>query len=157
MKYEKITKYGIGPADQLCLYFVKKRHSFFGNFRISEKAIWGIQNTGISVHTLSQGEPETHPNSRNICGFYRKTGPRPYQTHKSNCIVKGSIDQHRSKNSTGGVFIKTRPWRKKREELKYPVLMTGFVSKNSHRFTVSLSLIQNLIITRIRLSHLKKI
>lgn len=147
IKYEKITKYGTGTTDQPCFCLIGKRPVISGSSGCFDKAIWGVQNTGVSLCSDGQKESETHPNSRTICGLYGKTEPKPYQTHKNNCVIDGIIDQYGSKNGTGGVFIKTRPWRKKRDGLNIPVFMTGLVSKNSHRFTVSLSQILNLVIT----------
>lgn len=138
MIHEKITKHGTGTTDQPCLYFIKEESVVNGSSGCSDKAIWGIQSTGISLRTAGQKEPKYRTNSGTVCGIYCKIGPKPHQTHKNNCIIDGVIDQHDSKNGTGGVFIKTSAWRKKRDKLNYPAPMTGLVSKNSHRFTVSL-------------------
>jgi hypothetical protein len=144
-KYEKITKYGTDWADQSCLFLTGKRTVISGNFGGSYHTVWSIQGAGISLYANGQKEPGFHSNSGTDRGLYSKIGTNPYQTRKSNGFIDGSIDQHGGKNGVGRVFIKTRPWRKKRDELNYPVLMTGLVSKSSLRFTVSLFLVLNLI------------
>lgn len=141
--YEQITKYGTGTTDQPCFYLIGKRPVVSGSSGCSDKAIWGVQSASISLHSGGQKESGSRSNSRIICGFYSKTGPQPDQTCKNNCLINGVIDQHNSKNGAGRVFIKTRPWHKKRDELNYPGVMTGLVSKSSPRFTVSLSLTQH--------------
>jgi hypothetical protein len=146
-RYEKITEYGIGTSDQPYLYFIGKRPVVDRNFGRSDNAIWSIQSAGISLHTNGQKEPGFHPNTRTVYCFYSKIGSKPYQTHKSHSVINGSIDQHCSKNGAGRIFIKTIPWHKKRDELNYPVLMTGLVSKSLPRFTVFLSLIESVIIS----------
>jgi hypothetical protein len=144
-KYEKITKHGTGWADQPSLFFIEKRPAISGNFGGSDHTIWSIQSAGIPLYANGQKEPGFHSNSGTVRGLYSKVGSNPYQTSKSHCFIDGSIDQHGGKNGVGRVFIKTRPCRKKRDELNYPVLMTGLVSKSSPRFTVSLFLVLNLI------------
>lgn len=145
MIHEKITEHGTGTTDQLCHYLIEKRFVFDGNFECPDHAIWSIQSTGVSLHTNGQKESGFHPNSGTVCGLYGKIGSKPYQTHKNLRLIYGSIDQHGGKNGAGRIFIKTKPWRKRRNELNYPVLTTGLVSKSSLRFTVSLSLILNVI------------
>ena len=147
MIHEKIKKHGPGPTDQPCFYFIKEGFVIDRSFGCLGKSIWGVQGTGIPLRTDGQKEPGFHPNSRTVCGFYGKIGPKPYQTCKSNCVIYGVIDQHSSKNGTGGVFIKTSAWQKKRDKLNYPAPMTGSVSKSSPRLTVSLFLIQHLTIS----------
>ena len=145
--YEQITKYRIGATDQPCFYLTGKGFLISGSPGCFDQSIWGVQSTGISLHSDGQEESGSHSDSGTICGIYDKIGSKPYQTHKSNRIIDGVIDQHSSKNGTGGVFIKTSAWRKKRDKLNYPALMTGSVSKNSHRFTVSLFQTLNVMIT----------
>lgn len=143
--YEKITKHRTGRADKPCLYFIGKRPVIAGDSGGSDYAIWGIQSAGISLYANGQKEPGFHSNPGTFRGLYSKIGSNPYQTRKSHCFIDGGIDQHGGKNGVGRVFIKTRPWRKKRDELNYPVLMTGLVSKSSPRFIVSLFLVLKLI------------
>jgi len=147
MIYAKITKHGTGTTDQPCFYLIKRRSVIIGSFGFADKAIWCVQSSGISLRAAGQKEPAFHSGSRTISGLYGKTGPKSYQRDKSSSLIYGVIDQHSSKNGTGRVFIKTRPWRKKRDELNYPALMTGFASKSSHRFTVFLSLTLNAIVS----------
>jgi hypothetical protein len=144
IEYEQITKHGTGTTDQPSFYLIGKRPFISGSAGYSDKAIWGVQSAGISLRSGGQKESGARPNSRIICGLYGKTGPQPDQTCKINCLINGIIDQHSSKNGAGRVFIKTRPWHKKRDELNFPGLMTGLVSKSSPRFTVSLSPTQHL-------------
>ena len=147
MIYEKISKHGVGTAGQSCFYFIKEGYVIGRSFGCPDKAIRGVQGAGISLCSNGQKESGSHPNSRIICSLYGKTRSQPDQKHKSNCLINGVIDQHSGENGVRGVFIKTRPWRKKRDELNSPGLMTGLLSKSSPRFTVSLFLIQPLTIS----------
>jgi hypothetical protein len=147
MTHEKVAKHGTGTTDQPCFYFIKEGSVISRGFRCAYKAVWDIQSTGISLRTTGQKEPRYRTDSGTIQGIYGKIGTKPYQTYKGNRIIDGVIDQYSSKNGTGGVFIKTSAWRKKREALNSPGLMTGLVSKSSPRLTVSLSLIQHLTIS----------
>ena len=147
MIHEEIEKHGTGTTDQPCIYFVKEGPVIGRSFGCPGKSIWGVQGTGIPLRRASQKEPGFHPNSGTVSGLYGKIGTKPHQTYKINFIIDGVIDQYSSKNGTGGVFIKTSAWQKKRGKLNDPAHMTGYVSKNSHRFTVSLSQTLNVIIT----------
>lgn len=150
--YEQITKCGTGATDQPCFYFIKKGPINIRSFRCSDQGIWGIQSTGLPLRTDGQKEPGAPSRPGIIYGFYRKIGPHTDQTYKDNRFIHGVAHQHCSKNGTGGIFIKTRAWQKKRNkrpslQLSYPAPMTGGVSKDSRRFTVSLFQILNVIIT----------
>lgn len=144
---EEIAKHGTGTTDQSCFYFIGERLLIGGSPGCPNKAIWGLQSAGISLRSGGQKESGSRSDSRTVCRLYGKTRPQPDQTHKSYCVINGVVDQHSSKNGTGGVFIKTSAWRKKREALNSPGLMTGLVSKSSPRLTVSLFLIQHLTIS----------
>ena len=154
MIHEEIKKYGISTTDQPCFYHVEKRVVIVGNFRCLGQTIWCIQDTGLSLCTAGQKEPGPHPGSRTPRGLHGKTWSEPDQGDKSSSLIDGVINQCSSKHSTGRVFIKTRPWRKKRDALNYPVRMTGLGSKSSHRFTVFLSRVLNGIVPRVNVFHL---
>lgn len=145
IKYEKITKHRTDTTGQPCLYINGRRPVIGGDFGSSGHAIWSVQSAGISLHANGQKESGFHSHSGTVCSLYSKIGPKPYQTHQNNCVINGVIDQHGGENGAGRIFIKTKPWCKKRDKLNYPVVMTGLVSKSSPRFTVSLSLILNVI------------
>lgn len=136
----KITKHGTGTTDQPCLYFIEEGYVISRSFGYPDTSIWGVQSAGISLRSGGQKESGAHSSSRILCSLYGKTEPKPYQRDKNCGLIYEIIDRHSSKNSAGGVFIKTRAWRKKKDKLNLPAPMTGSVSKNSHRFTVSLSL-----------------
>ncbi len=140
---EQIPKHSTDTTDQPCLYFIKKRYAISGGFRYPDKAIWRIQGAGLPIYTSGQKESRASTCSGEICCLYSKTAPKSYQTDQSSSDINGTIYRKSSENGTGRVFIKTGPWRKKRGKLNYPALMTGSVSKNSHRFTVFLSLVLN--------------
>jgi len=146
IKYEKITKRGTCTTNQSCLYLIGKRHVVPGNFGGSDFSIWSIQSAGVSLCANGQKEPGFNSISGTIRSFYSKIRDFPYQTRKDHGVIDGGFDQLGGKNGAGRVFIKTRPWRKKRDKLSYPVLMTGLVSKSSPRLIVSLSLILSFII-----------
>lgn len=127
-RYEKITKRGTCTTDQPCLYLIGGRHVVPGNFGGSDLSIWSIQSAGVSLCANGQKEPGFHSNSGTVCSFYSKIRPIPYPTCKEHCFMDGDLDQRGGKNGAGRVFIKTRAWRKKRDKLSYPVLMTGLPS-----------------------------
>ena len=145
-KYEKITKHGTGWTDQPCLYTIGERLAIGGNSACPDDAIWSVQSASVPLRSGGQKESVPHSHSGTVRGVYSKTGPQPNQTRKNHRVINGVIDQHSGKNGAGRIFIKTKPWRKKRGELNYSGLMTGLVGKSSPRLTVSLSLMLSTII-----------
>jgi hypothetical protein len=143
---EKITKRRTGTTGQSCLCIIRGKNLIRKNIRFSDEAVWRIQSTSIQVHATGQGEQETSSYSGTIYCLYSKTGSQSYQRHKSSGIIHGFIYQQSSKNGTGRISIKTRPWQKKEGELNYPLIVTDFVSKSLHRFIVSSSRMLNAII-----------
>jgi hypothetical protein len=135
---EKSAANGIGTKGQLCLYVIEKGHTAVGDFGSFNKTVWCIQNTSVPVYSAGKSWSRPDAYSGAIRSLYGKTGTQPDKTGESSSIFDEFINQQTSKNGIGRVFIKTRPWRKRKGKLTYPVFLTGTVSKSSQWFIVFL-------------------
>ena len=136
---EKITEFGVGRTDQSGLRLIGTGETAFRHCRAINGNVWCISDTGLSLCSAGQREQREDRHSGNLCGFYSKTVTQSDWSGKEVCYFTENHDQQSSQGGTGRVFSKDAPWPKRRDKLRYPIPMTACGSKNSHRFTISLS------------------
>jgi len=135
----KITELGISKTDKPGLCFIEQRQTTARGIRVLNEKIWGIPDTGISLYSVGQRAHRKDANTGKFSGIYRKITLQPGQTGEG--IGKNSWPNHQQfdKASAGGIFVEAGQWQKRSNNLRYPSCMTDYGSKNSHRYTISLS------------------
>lgn len=134
----KSAEYGISQTDQsgVCLAFEGEVNS--GDSGAFDREIWGFSDAGISVCTASQGEQWQSGYSGRVCGIYRQTATESDQQGKKVGPFAGNVDQQSGPVSAGRVSVKAGSWQKRRDKLKCRFATTGYGSRSSHRFIISL-------------------
>jgi hypothetical protein len=136
---EKITEFGIGGKNQSGPRLIGIGEIAFRHCRAINGNVWGVSDTGLSLCSAGQRKQTEDRHSGNLCGFYSKTVTQSDWSGKEVCYFTENHDQQSSQGGTGRVFSQKTPWPKRRSKLRYPIPMTACGSKNSHRFTISLS------------------
>ena len=140
MKYEKITKIGIGRTYQRSLHFTKERTARFSDSKSLGGIVWRIENTGVPIYSAGKSEQRTYCYTGKFCCIYCQTATRSDQASQKFCKFQRNVHQQSGQNCAGRFSSKKGPWPKNKGGLKYPIAMTGCGSKSSHRFTIFLSL-----------------
>jgi hypothetical protein len=136
---EKITEFGAGRKGESGTHIIGAGETAFRHCRAINGDVWRITDTGLSLCSAGQREQREDCHSGNHCGFYSKTVTQSDWSCKELCYFTENHDQQGSQGGTGRVFSQKSPWSKRRSRLNCPIAMTACGSKNSHRFTNSLS------------------
>lgn len=140
MTNEKIRKFGTSAKNQPSLCFPGGRNAPYSDSKPSDDDVWGIKNPGISLCPTSQREQILYGGSRNFCSIYSKTSTQFDQQGQKVCKFPRYVNWQSGQNSAGRFFSKEGSCPKQGDKLKRPIAMIGYVSKNSPRFTIFLSL-----------------
>ncbi len=141
MKNEKIKEFGISRAGQFSLHFVEGGSARKSGYYSSDVSISCITNSGVPICSAGQSKHSSHFYSRDFCCFYCKDAAQHYRENQKFCKLKRDDNQQSSQNCAGGFSGTKGSWPKNKGKLKYPIAMTGCVSKSLHRFTTFLSLL----------------
>ena len=134
----KITEFRVSQADQSGLCSVVEGETYCRDSGVFDREIRSFPDTGISVCTASQKEQWQSGYPGRICGIYRQTAIEPDQQGEKVCTFAGNVDQQSGPVSAGRVSVKAGSWQKRRDKLKCRFATTGYGSKSSHRFIISL-------------------
>lgn len=134
----KSTEFGAGQADQpgICPFVEGEAHR--GDSGPFNREIRGFSNTSLSLCTAGQREQWESGYSGSFCGIYRESATEPDQADKKVCPFSRDVDQQGGVVSAGRVSVKAGSWQKRRDKLKCRFATTGYGSKSSHRFIISL-------------------
>jgi hypothetical protein len=134
---EKIAEFRIGRTDQPCICFIERIQTARGG-EIINKKVWSIPDTGISLYSIGQGTQRKDDNTGKFGGIYCEITLQFNQSGKRVGRNSGSYHQQIDKTGAGRIFSEAGKWQKRSNNLRYPVFMTGYGSKSSHRPTISL-------------------
>lgn len=140
MKYEKITKTGIGRTHQSCLHFIEGRNSRFSNCEPIDGKVWCVKDPGVPICSAGKSKQRTNCDSGTFYCFYRQTAAQSNRASQEFCKFQRNVDQQSGQNSVGRFSFKKGLWPKNRGKLKYPIAMIDCGSKSFHRFIIFLSL-----------------
>jgi hypothetical protein len=148
----KISELGTGQAHQQGICFITKREVSFSDSGTFNGDVWGITNPGLSLYSASRRDQWQDANSRDFCSIYSQTSTDTDQSDKEICKVKRDDDQQSGPNCAGRIFSKERSWQKRRNKLKFHLLMIVCGSKNSLRSIISLS--QTTLLSQLKIPFL---
>lgn len=140
MKYEKITKFGIGRTYQFSFHFIEKRNASFSDCKPLDGNVWRIKDPGVPLCSAGKSKQTAHCDSGDFCCIYCQTAAQSDKTNQKFCKLQRNVNQQSGQNSPGRFSFKKGSWPKNRGRLKYLIAMTGCGSKSFHRFTIFLSL-----------------
>jgi len=140
MKYEKITKFGIGRTHQSNLYFIEERNARFSNYEPLDGKIWYIKDSGVPICSAGKSKQRSNCDSGDFGCIYSQTATQFDQLGQKFCKLQKNVHQQSGQNSPGRFSFKKGSCPKNRDKLKYPIAMIDCGSKNFHRFTIFLSL-----------------
>ena len=149
----KIAGFRTCRANQSSLYLIEKRNTSFSDYRQVSGYVWCIEDSGISLFATGQGQSGKDTYSGELGGVYGKIATYSYRKDQNICTFQRNIYQQSCQGSAGRIFSKKGSWRKKRDKLRSPISMIGCGSKNSPRFTTSLSL-KAMTVIRLIVIHL---
>jgi hypothetical protein len=136
---EKITEFGVGRKDQSGARLIGTKETAFRHCGAINGNVWCISDTSLSLCSAGKREQTEDRHSGNLCGIYSETVTQSDWSGKGICYFTENLNQQSSQGSIGRVFSQKTPWPKRRNKLRYLIPMTACGSKNSHRFTISLS------------------
>ena len=134
---EKIAEFRIGRTDQSGICFIERIQTARGG-EIINKKVWSIPDTGVSLYSIGQGTQRKDDNTGKFGGIYCEITLQFNQSGKRVGRNSGSYHQQIDKTGAGRIFSEAGKWQKRSNNLRYPVFMTGYGSKSSHRPTISL-------------------
>jgi len=140
MKNEKITKIGIDRAYQSSHHFAEARNTRLSDCKPLGGIVWRIKNPGLPICSAGKSKQRTHCDTGSFCCIYCQTATQSDQSSQKFCKLQRNVHQQSGKNCAGRFSSKEKSWPKIKGGLKYPIAMTGYGSKNLHRFTIFLSL-----------------
>jgi hypothetical protein len=138
MTNAKITELGISQTYQRGICLTSKRKATAADSRGIDAEIWCLSNTGVSLYTVSQGNQRKNGGSGEFRSLYRKVATDADQADKKTLEIKKAIDQQSGPYCAGRIFSKEGLCPKRRNKLRYHLPMTGWGSKNSLRYIISL-------------------
>lgn len=133
---EKIAEFGISRTDQPGLCFIERIQTAGGSGIINKK-VWSVPDTGVSLYSIGQGTDRKDDHTGKFGGIYCEITLRLNQPGKGVGRSSGSYHQQSDKAGAGRIFGEAGRWQKRSDNLRYPVSMTGYGSKSSHRPTIS--------------------
>ena len=135
----KITELGTGQTYQQGICFTTEGEVSSTDSRTFSGDVWSISNPGLSLYSASRRDQRQVAYSSDFCSIYGQTTTHSDQSGKEICKIKRDDDQQSGANCAGRIFSKERSWQKRRNKLKFHLLMIVCGSKNSLRSTISLS------------------
>lgn len=139
MKYGTISKLGNSETCQSCLYPAAKGTRVAADRRKTGRTLRHIPGAGLSLREPCKRDHRKNVHTGEFCSIYSQTPPVTDYTDKEIIRCERINHQQSGTHCLGRIFSKTGSWQKRRNKLRYPLLMTGCGSKSSLRRTISLS------------------
>jgi hypothetical protein len=134
----KIAELRIGQTDQPGFCNASEGQTSAADCRAVDGSLWSISNPGLPLYTTGQRDQRKNGDSGKFCGIYRQA--TTYTDQKDQAIVgnERAIDQQSGLYCAGRIFSQKGSCQKRRNKLRYPLLMIDYGSKSSRRYIISL-------------------
>ena len=134
----KIAELRVGQTDQPCVYFVAKQQASAVYSRKVDAEVWSISGAGLSLYSVGPGDQRKNGDTGKFCSVYCKATTYTDQADKEIIGIHKAIDQQSGAYCAGRIFSKEGSCQKRRNNLRYHLLMIVCGSKSSRRFIIFL-------------------
>lgn len=134
----KSTEYGVGQTHQPGVYYAAEEQTSAADSVAVDGKIWCLCKSGVPVYPTGKRDQRENGDTGKFCSVYGKTTTYTDQADKEVIGIQRAIDQQSGPYCAGRIFSKEGSCQKRRNNLRYHLLMIVCGSKSSRRFIIFL-------------------